>query len=305
MDLLDFILNVVGLLLWFNWRAARFDPLTPGTAATLAGTLRRAEKSKLRRWHLPLGLLGLLVLRIPLYAEFGSALNWTGKVNLIVISIPFHSNTGSLLPMALYSFYSFGATLAVFLLWVLFLSWLKGDAPEQDSFRQLLRLHLGGVESWPGLLKLLLPFGAGTLAWYCASWPLTFWKILPPAVSATQRIEQAVVVGLGSYLAWRNLILVLLLLYFLHSYVYFGKHPFWEHLDLLGQRLIAPLRRLPLRWGRFDFAPLGGLILVILLTHIAEQGVEFPWGTGPDGRPRPRWIDLPGLVDWYRRTAAQ
>ena len=54
MGLLDFILNLVGLLLWFNWRAARFDPLSKFTPATLAGTLRRAEKTSFRRWHLPL-----------------------------------------------------------------------------------------------------------------------------------------------------------------------------------------------------------------------------------------------------------
>jgi len=256
MGLLDFILNLVGLLLWFNWRAARFDPLTISTPATLAGTLRRAEKSKLRSWHLPFGILLLLLIRIPLYHEFGSALKWSGKVNLAVISIPFPSNTPSYLSMTLFSFYSFGVALGVFLLWVLLLSLLKSGAPESDSLRQLLRLHLGPLDSWPVYIKLLLPFFAVAILWYGASWPLTHYGILPPPHTAGQRVELASIVGVGSYLAWRNLVLAILILYFLHSYVYFGKNPFWQHLDLVAQRLLVPFRWFPSRLGRFDLSPL-------------------------------------------------
>ena len=43
MGIIDFILNLAGLLLWLNWRALRFDPLGKRTPATLIGTLRRAE----------------------------------------------------------------------------------------------------------------------------------------------------------------------------------------------------------------------------------------------------------------------
>ena len=93
-----------------------------------------------------LRVLGLLLLRVPLYVEFGSALNWTGKIDIGTISLPFKSNATSYVPMLLYSFYSFGVVLAVFLIWVLLLSALKSAAPESDSLRQLLQLHLGRVE---------------------------------------------------------------------------------------------------------------------------------------------------------------
>ena len=43
MTLIDFILNLAALLLWFNWRAARIDPLATATPSTLAGTLRRSH----------------------------------------------------------------------------------------------------------------------------------------------------------------------------------------------------------------------------------------------------------------------
>src|SRR3974390_1650027 len=77
MGLIDFILNLAGLLLWLNWRAVRLDPLSRATPATLAGTLRRAEAPRLKRWHFLAALGGLLLLRAVLYWQIGSAVNWT------------------------------------------------------------------------------------------------------------------------------------------------------------------------------------------------------------------------------------
>lgn len=303
MGLLDFILNLIGLLLWFNWRAAWFDPLSKSTPATLAGTLRRAEKSHLKRWHLPLGLVGLLFLRAPLYGEFGGALNWTGKLDVLIISIPFNSNANSYLPMLLYSFYSFVHALIVFLMWALFLAILKNNAPENDSLRQVLRLHLGRVEKWPFTVKLLVPVVCLTPLWYGATWPLTYWGILPTPATAGQRMEQALVVGAGSYLAWKILIVGVLGLQMVSSYVYFGKNPFWQHLDIVARLMLRPLRALPLRFGKLDFAPVVGIALTLLIASVVEQGIKFPTGNDVKGQPRPHWINVPGLVDWYRRVS--
>lgn len=303
MALLDFILNLVGLLLWFNWRAARFDPLSQFTPATLAGTLRRAEKSRLSRWHLPFGLLALLLLRVPIYILFGRQLNWVGSVDVGVISLFFKANAPSYIPMLLYSFYSFGVALTVFLLWILFLSILKSGASENDSLRQILRLHLGWFESSPPILKLLLPFIGVSLLWYAASWPLTYWEILPAPTTTWQRIQHALLVGAGSYLAWKPLIIGLLALYFVNCYVYFGRHPFWQHLNVLGKHLLAPLRFLPLRLGKIDFAPLVGIALVLLLAVVIEHGVALPGGKDENGRPKPRRFEIPGLIDLYRQTS--
>lgn len=303
MDLLDFILNLVGLLLWFNWRAARFDPLTKSRPATLAGTLRRAEKSSLKRWHLPLGLVGLLLLRVPLYAEFGAALNWTGKLDVAAISIPFRSDADTYLPMLLYSFYSFGVMLTTFLFWVLLLSILKSTAAESDPLRQVLRLHLGRVELWPRPVKWLLPILVIAPLWWAASWPLTSAGVLPLPASGWQRLQQALLVGAGSYLAWTYLLVGVLGLYSVSSYVYFGRQPFWQHLDVIGRLLIQPLRKLPLRWGKLDAAPWVGIGLVIVIAHCFEHGIKTPERRNPDGSQRPRVVDVPGLVDWYERVS--
>ena len=251
MGLLDFILNLVGLLLWFNWRAARFDPLSKSTPATLAGTLRRAEKTSLKSWHLPLGIVSLIMVRALfynfIYSEFGSALNWAGRVDFGVISVPFCGKASSLFTMLLYSIYSFSVTLGVFLMWVLLLSMLKSGAMETDSLRQLLRLHLGRVERWTWISKLVLPLLIIVPLWWAGSWLLTYWAILPPVSGMLARIEQASLVGLGSYLAWKYLIIGTLCLYFVSSYVYFGKQPLWQHLDVIARLLLTPLRPLPLQ----------------------------------------------------------
>lgn len=306
MGLIDFILNLVALLLWFNWRTARFDPLAGSTPATLAGTLRRAEKPTLKRWLLPLTIPALLLIRALCYWQLGGALGWTGRIDLGVVAVPFwcDSSVGGFKRMLLFSFYSFGVALVVFNLWLLLLSILKSSHAHTDSLRQLLRAQLGRVEAWPGWLKTLLPLLVLTSVWWLASWPLTSTALLPEPASFWQRLQQSALVGLGSYLGWKLLIVGLLALYFVSSYVYFGRHPFWQHLNEMGRQLLAPLRRLPLRIGRMDFSPLAGIAIVLLLAHAVEHGVKTPRRFDKKGVEQSRLVEIPGLVDLYRRVSS-
>jgi len=305
MSLIDSILNLVALLLWFNWRTARFDPLAGSTPATLAGTLRRTAATPFQNWLLPLTIPALLLLRALFYWQIGGALGWTGRIDLGVIAIPFwcDSSRSGLWRMFLFSFYSFGVALTVFNLWLLLLSLLKSTTANADSLRQLLRAHLGTVETWPWWLKLLLPLVFLTPAWWVASWPLTSAALLPDPVTVTRRLQQSLVVGAGSYLCWKYLIAVVLALYFVSSYVYFGRHPFWQHLNDIGRRMLAPLRRLPLRISRVDLSPMVGLVLVFLLAHAVEHGVKTGRRFDHKGVEQPRRLEIPGLVDLYRRVA--
>lgn len=307
MGLIDSILNLVALLLWFNWRTARFDPLAGSTPATLAGTLRRAEKPTLRRWLLPLSIPALLFGRALCYWQLGGALGWTGRIDLGVMAVPFwcDSSRGGLTRMLLFSFYSFAAALAVFNLWLLLLSILKSTATSADSLRQLLRAHLGRIETWPGWLKALLPVLALTPLWWLATWPLTATGLLPDPGSIARRLQQSLLVGIGGYLCWKWLLAGLLVLYFINSYIYFGRHPFWQHLNDVGQQLLRPLRRLPLRLSRIDLSPLVGLALIFLVANAVEFGVRTPRRFDrKTGKELPRLIEVPGLVDLYRRVSS-
>ncbi|MCX6928148.1 MAG: hypothetical protein NT154_33800, partial [Verrucomicrobia bacterium] len=81
MGLIDFILNLVGVLFWLSWRSIRFDPLVKSTPATLVGTLRRAEPRRVKGWQLLAGLAALLFLRALLYRQIGPEAHWTPKLN--------------------------------------------------------------------------------------------------------------------------------------------------------------------------------------------------------------------------------
>jgi uncharacterized protein YggT (Ycf19 family) len=271
MPLIDFILNSAGLLLWLNWRAVRFDPLAKTTPATLTGTLRRAAPSRFKRWHLLAALAGLLLLRALLYWKIGSALNWTGTLDLGAITISFRSDFfGRTL---LFSIGSFGLAMAVFFLWLLLLSLLQQPAAASNSLQRLVRLQLGRVDNWPGPVKAALPLAAIAGVWWLMSWPLAQWAIVPRPASAVRQMEQALVIGLGSYLAWKYLIVAVLMLHVVNSYVYFGNHAFWNQVHDLARQLLLPLRRIPLRVARVDFAPVLVIAVVFFLSRLMETGL--------------------------------
>jgi uncharacterized protein YggT (Ycf19 family) len=268
MNIVDFILNLAGLLLWLNWRSLRFDPLGKRTPATLIGTLRRAEPRRLRRWHLPAALGGLLLLRAVVYWQIGSEVGWAaGKLNLGIIELSFRSD--SFPRILLFSLSSFGLTLVVFYLWLLLLSILAGPEP----FHRLVRMQLGPVDRWPLGIKLFLPLVLTAGLWWLASWVLAWLAIVPPPVSAAHRIEESLVIGLGSYLAWKYVAGALLVLHLLNSYIYFGRYPFWSYVAAEAQTLLRPLRAVPLRAGKADFAPIVGMALVFLLAELAGRGL--------------------------------
>lgn len=296
LGLLDFILNLAGLLLWLNWRASGFDPLALATPATLAGTLRRTSKTPLKNWHFPGMITGLLFLRALFYWQIGSAVGWVASLNLGVIAVSFRSDY--FWRMFLFSVLSFCATLAVFYLWLLLLSLLKPDKAEMDPFHKLVRQHLGSVDHLPRWAKGLLPLLAGGGLWWLLSWPLAYWGLIPHPVSATHRVELAFVIGLGTYLVWKYLIVAVLLLYVAGSYIYFGNHPFWSYIHAIARVMLAPLRWLPLRIGKVDLAPFLGIALALIISLLVEG--NFPFPLMDHSLKITGWRSVPGLIQLYQ-----
>ena len=277
MGLIDFILNLAGLLLWLNWRAAKADPLGKPTPATLIGTLRRAEPANARRWHLPAALGGLLLLRALFYWQIGSALKpvWAGTLDLGVIAPSFVSS--SFWRILLFSIFSFARMFGIVYLWLLLLSILGGPMPTH----RLVKMQLGTIDGWPRWIKFLLPLAVIALLWWLASWPFAWLEIIPKPLSAMHRIEESLVIALGSYLVWKFLIAALLVLHLLNSYIYFGRHPFWNYVNATANQLLRPLEKIPLRAGKADFAPVAGIALVFLLAGLAGRALIFLYGRLP------------------------
>src|SRR6266496_2300834 len=130
MTLIDLILDLAGLLLWLNWRSAGFDPLTKSTPTTLVGTLRRAQPSKVKGWYFLTAVIGLLIVRAWLYWQVGPAVDWMPTLKLEAISISFRSDF--FWRATLFSLLSFGVTLIIFYLWLLFFSIVNGRSEEAD-----------------------------------------------------------------------------------------------------------------------------------------------------------------------------
>jgi uncharacterized protein YggT (Ycf19 family) len=273
----DFILNLAALLLWINWRSMQFDPLNKRRPATLIGTLRSAEPARARHWQMPAIIGALLLLRALFYWQIGSAFAqvWSGKLDWGVIILSFRSDSfGRIL---LFSFFSFGLTLGIFYLWLLLLSILAGPEPLQ----RLVRMQLGGMDRWPRGAKIMLPFAAIASIWWLASWLFGWLQINPPPISVAHRIEQSLVIGLGGYLVWKFLIGALLALHLLNSYIYFGRHPFWNYVNATAQTLLKPLEKIPLRAGKVDFAPVVGIALTFLLAEFAGRGLVLLYAKLP------------------------
>jgi uncharacterized protein YggT (Ycf19 family) len=267
-DFVDLILNLAGLLLWINWRSTLFDPFEKRIPATLIGTLRRAAPTRFRRWHLLAAVGALLILRALFYWQIGSAAGWVGKLDLGITTIFFRSNLiGEIL---LFSVFSFARILEIFYLWLLLLSILSGP----QIIHRLVKIQLGEIDGWPRWIKFLLPVAATALFWGLASWPFA-WMHPKPAMPVAQRIEEALVIGLGSYLVWKFLIVALLALHLLDSYIYFGENPFWNYVNATAQTLLSPLEKIPLRAGKADFAPIVGIALVFLIAGFVARMLLF------------------------------
>jgi uncharacterized protein YggT (Ycf19 family) len=212
-------------------------------------------------------------LRALLYWWIGPAAHWTAKLNLGVISLSFRSDQFG--RMFLYSIFSLVLTAAIFYLWLLLLSLLSPSTANSGPIHRLVRMCLGGVDGWSRRAKIITPFAAVASLWWLASLPLTWLDIIPKPVSAAHRLEESLVIGLGSYLAWKLVAAVLLVLHLMNAYIYFGKHPLWNYVNVTAQTLLTPLRKIPLRAGSVDFAPVAGIAIVFLAGGLVERGLDW------------------------------
>jgi uncharacterized protein YggT (Ycf19 family) len=269
MGIVDLILNIAGLLLWLNWRSIRFDPLTRRTPSTLMGTLRPASPQKMRRWHFLLLIAALVVLRAVLYRSLGAATgNTTSYLNFGVTSLGFRHDF--FLQALAFSFFSFARSLAILYIGLLFFSILAGPQP----INGLIKIPLGRVSDWPGWLKIILPFLATAIGWWLASW---IFEKLPPQLptSPAQKFQGAIVMGLSSYLVWKIPACSILALHLVSSYIYFGRHPVWNYITATAQTLLRPIKTIPLRVGKVDFAPVLAMAVLFFVFEGAERGLAW------------------------------
>lgn len=279
MSLIDLILSIAGLLLWVSWRYVPHDPINRARPATLTGTLRRAEPTRVRRWHFLFALLLLLIGRAFVYQWLGDAMQWAPVVKTGAVTIPFRSDMLS--RMVLFSFASFANTLLLFYL-SLILLWLAGPRNvDSDPCQRFVRIQLSPLYRWPRPLLTLIPLMVVAIVWLAVGPLLVRLQIVPKPESGVHLMEQAVVLGLSVYPVWKHLIGGILTLHLLNTYVYFGANPLWNFINATGKNTLKPLAWIPLRLGKMDFAPLAGIALAYALGGLAEMGLRHLFGALP------------------------
>jgi uncharacterized protein YggT (Ycf19 family) len=263
--LIDFLLNLAGLLLWLNWRALRLETPPQAGANTFAALLKPAETPQARGWLLLVALLGLLGIRAVLYHELGSAADWTPRLSLGVVVLAFRSDR--LGPVALFSLLSFLRLLLICYFWLVVLALLDNGAVETSNLRRNVRLQVGRMARWPWWTQLAVPLLL-TVALWLVMHPLLMRLGLVSSTRNFQRLmAQGLLVSGGLILSLKYLLPPLLLLHLLSSYVYLGENPVWGFVSQTSQRLVLPLRKLRLQLGKFDLAPLLGAALLVALLH--------------------------------------
>jgi uncharacterized protein YggT (Ycf19 family) len=269
LTLIDFILNIVGVLLWLNWRAAG-TPAAAKAGPSLVSTLRPAGPPR-PRYQYWAALPILLAARALFYREAAGPAHWMPRLPLGPVSLTFRSD--SLGRMFLFSLLSFGAALGIFYLWLNFLSWLNEQSPDSDPVQRLVRIWLGKLERLPSAVKIFLPIAVVMAAWFLLNLLLNRIDMAPPNTFA-RLLAQGAVIGADAYLTLGYLVVALLILYLFNSYVYLGEFPLWSFVDATARRLLGPLQKIPLRAGKIDFTPIVAIGLIMLAVELARRGLD-------------------------------
>ena len=266
MSLVDFMLNLAALLLWLKWRAVPFNPaVSPSSSGALLSTIKKAGASN--RTLVFLAGCGLIVLaRAIFYWQIGAQLNWHPSLPLVLINPVFRSDYFG--RIFLFSILSFALTIALFYHCLLFLSLVNQKLPDSDPLQHWIRQQLGWVDHLPVPIRFLVPLLVSMAGWCVLGPLLAAIHNYPSAGSLGHLLQQGVLLGGISYLAWKHLIIGILVLHLVNSYVYLGAMTFWNYLHHTSRAILWPISWLPLQIGRLDFSPVVMMALVFLISEI-------------------------------------
>ncbi len=268
--LLDFLLNIVGLLLWFNWRASGLKLAAPAVVS-LAAALQHTEAIEPRRWFSFGSLVTLLLIRPLIYCQIGSKINWIATLDLTAIALPFRSDLLS--RMFLFSTFSFFVALGIVYAALLLLSVINEQSRTTDYFSRLVVLQLGWIGKWFWPIRLILGPLAAALLWIVMSRLFVKLGLIPPPKNAAHSWQIAAALALCVIVSWKYVLTLFLGLHLVNSYVYLGNSSFWQFVTLTGQRLTLPLRWAPLRAGKVDLAPVILITTILIGSHFASIGL--------------------------------
>lgn len=271
MNIIDAILNVALVLLWLNATVRQWTLSGPQTARSLLRTLERTEVPTPRRWVSLIGFTAVVFFRAVFYWQIGSAVGWTPAIDLGAFSISFRSDHFS--RMLLYSLLCISKWLLVLYVGIVFLVLLTRTVGAGDSLHRFILHQLGILGRFSPWVAAGATVFSAMVIWAAVVYPLSRLGIFPSPRGIGMVMAQGVMLSLGIWLKMRWVIWGILLLYILSTYVYFGSHPFWFYVAMVGRQLVRPLSGLPLRLGKVDFAPLVMAVIIFVIFHLGDRVV--------------------------------
>ncbi len=270
MSLIDFILNLVGLLLWLAWRSAGVAAKSRTPGSSLLITLQPTSTPRTGAWLL-LAVIGLiLILRSVFYWHIGSALDWTPRMHLGAVVLSFRSDY--FLRILTFSFLSFGLFLGAYYCWLLFLSAVNRHEQDTNPMLKMVRAQLGWMERLPVVLKYLFPLIMGALAWIALAPIFSMLGLTPDPLSYGHLAQEAIVVGISAFLVLKYLLLFILLLNVVNAYVFLGDLALWHFVNTSAKNMLRPIAWMRLGW--IDLGPLIGITLLLLVSYFGPSGLH-------------------------------
>ena len=273
----NLLLNLAGFGLWigafaFSRAAARLSrPLT------LLSALRPEASAAHGRLVLLGSLTALLVLRAAAYWNFSTTGGRHPSIDFGILSISFRPD--SFTDMLAYSIGSFLVFLYLYYLWMLGVSLCCRSSGPVDSIENFVNQQLRFLASWHVGWKVFISLFAGAGLWLATGMVLHVFGIggIPREWSVLTLLLQSPFVAASFGCSFLLVMSVFLALHLISSYVYFGDHAVWSFIDRTAKVYLSPLRRFPLMFGRFDFAPILGILVFWFLNWIGDISIRWVW----------------------------
>lgn len=292
MAVLDLLLSLAALMLWLSWRGIGAEQAS-GPAGTLLANLRPAHRSQAGRHGNLVGLVAILIGRAILYRQFGPSFDWHPSWSPGAVTVVFRSD--HFLLMLGSSLLGFGWVLFGLVTFAFLVAAIHRAPQDKDAVTREVRRRLGWLASLPAVILLLLPMLMLGLLWLVLGWVAARLGLVPALHGSHHLFQQAVVVGFGAVLVWKWPLTIVLGLYFVNSYVFFGASPVWDFIQQTGARLCRPLAFL--RFGRLNLSPL--VLLVAIWGVAGALGSGLPW-LKASMRGVPPWLESGALPMLYR-----
>jgi len=270
MSLVDLFLNLAGLLMWVSWRGIS-GVESAGSAGTILGNLRPADRIRRPRWGYIAGLVGMLMVRAIVYRQLGPGLPWHPSWSVAAVTLSFRSD--SFLRMLGYSFMSFGWLLMTWYTWWIAVLVINRPPKDRDGVTRAIRRQMGWLGTLPAPLLAALPPLAAGLAWLVIGSSASYFRLMPELQDGGHLVEQALVMALSQVCVLRWFLIGVLLLHLLNLYVYLGNHAFWDFIQQTGERLARPFA--VFRMGHLDLSPLPAAVVTWFILNLLGYG--FPW----------------------------